>query len=110
MKVSFADSLRHSAMEFHLLRERALYKDIFDAATESMKNYIADIDTGILYHKGKWVQKYVNYDWAQQYHETPHLIFHDFFKPDLLNNYQKTLRDKGLLRDNSPRASYIKQG
>ena len=91
---SFTDSENLSATELHLLRERAENKPLFDEAVAYMKrmNFRADIARGCTRNKDGIVAQFVNYDWAQEYADYPHFVFHDFFRGHLLNKYSRLVR------------------
>lgn len=92
--MNFNDAASHSATELHLLRERAENQFLFDKAVEWMDRmrFRADLKRGCTRNKHGVVAQYNNYDWAQQYVDHPHFVFHDFFRGHLLNKYSRLLR------------------
>jgi len=91
---TFDDSIKNSAIEFHLLRERAENKTLFDQAVEWMRNmrFKADIAKGRTLSRNGEIARFINYDWSDEYNQNPHFVFHDFFKPHLLNKYSRFVR------------------
>ena len=92
--MTFNDAASASATEFYLLRERADSQYLFDKAVEWMDKmkFRADIKRGYTRNRDGVVAFWPNYDWAHQYVEHPHFVFHDFFRGHLLNKYSRLLR------------------
>lgn len=97
MRISFKDSLYHSAHEIAFLRNSVERKDVFDKAVESMvkEKFIADTDKGTTRNVNGVVGQFINYDWANEY-EHLNLVFYDFFRPHLMNKYFRMLRGLDL--------------
>ena len=92
--MTFDESTQRSATEFHLLRERAENKTLFDQAVEWMQRnkFRADLKRGCVRSVDGVQSQFVGYDWAHQYAEHPHFVFYDFFRGFLLNKYSRMVR------------------
>jgi len=91
MKVTFEQSIEHSATEFYLLRERADDKNAFDEAVSWAINHrlVCDTKIGLVKSRQGVESQFSKYDWAEHYEEHPSLVFYDFFRGLLLNKYSR---------------------
>ena len=69
-------------------------KELFEKAKIWMKSqsFVANIAQGSLSGKNGILSQFVSYDWIEFYIEHPEWVFFDYFKPVLMNKYDRLLR------------------
>jgi len=94
MKMTFQESIKKSATEFYLLRQRAENETVFDEAVEWMtkNSFVCDLSKGSVKSKQGFISQFTAYDWEHEYEINPHFVFYDFFRGPLLTKYQRILR------------------
>ena len=91
--VTFRDACAHAATQLYMLRQRAKRQDLFDKSVEQMQRggYRVDIKTGVVRNNAEFVSRFIDYDWAAQYEQSPNGIFYDFFQAPLMTLYTRQL-------------------
>ena len=89
-RITFEEAADLARRQVQELTDRAQHPDAMAQAMRwAHKTLRADTHTGTTYEGRSVSGQFVAYDWAADYLAQPSSIFHDFFRPLLLNKYQR---------------------